>query len=157
MPGTGDELQGMLLPHALRAVGEGLSANQWMAALREAGTGIRRQTGLRLYGQAKALAAEYQQEPTRPLNQVPAFAESRQWPTRQSEGVLQTVQLIYREKVTQRLVTRFYNVKTPNGITRGAAIQRAIEANADNAGRYQQTLLGAVHTGTAVLVATEAA
>lgn len=157
MPATGDELQGMLVPHALRAVGEGLSANQWIAAAREAGLGVRRQTMLRVYGQAKALAAEYGQEPTRGLNQVPTFSESRQWPTRQSEGVLQTVQLVYRERVTQRIVTRFYNVKTPNGITRGEAIERAISANADNADRYQQQLLGAFHTGTAVLVATEAA
>lgn len=157
MAGRGDSLQGALLGSALAAVGEGLSAGAWLKSLQEAGTGIRRQTGLRLYGQAKTLAAEYGTEPSKSLDAAPTFAEARQWPTQGSTGILQTVQLIYREAVTQRLVTRFYNVKTPEGITRGEAINRAIEANADNAVRYQQTLLGAAHTGTAVLVATEAA
>lgn len=157
MAGTGDQLAGGLLPFALRAVREGQSGNQFVLALRESGAGIRRQTALRLYGQAKALAAEYGAEPGRPLSAVPTFAEARQWPTRASAGVLQTVQLVYRERVTQRLVTRYFNVKTPEGVTRGEAIRRAIDANTSNAERYQQDLLGAVHTGTAVLVATEAA
>lgn len=152
-----ENLQGALLGSALRAVGENQTANQWLAALREAGTGLRRQVGLRLYGQAKALAAEYGQEPGRDLNAVPTFGESRQWPTQRSTGVLQTVQLVYREAVTGRIVTRYFNVKTPEGITRGEAVNRAIAANESNAEQYQQTLLGAVHTGTAVLVSTEAA
>lgn len=152
-----ENIEGALLGSALRAVGENQSANAWLAALREAGTGLRRQVGLRLYGEAKRLAAEYGQEPQRNLEAVPTFAESRQWPTRQSTGVLQTVQLVYRERVTGRIVTRYFNVKTPQGITRGEAIDRAIAANESNAEQYQQDLVGAVHTGTAVLVSSEAA
>lgn len=157
MAGDVPNLDGMLVTHALRAVGEGLSANQWLTALRESGAGIQRQAGLRIYGVARALAAEYRDEPTRPLDATPSFSESRQWPTRDSSGVLQTVKLVYRERVTNRIVQRFYNVKTPNGITRSEAISRAIAANADNAGQYEQTLIGAVHTGTAVLVPEAAA
>jgi hypothetical protein len=71
--------------------------------------------------------------------------------------VLQTVQLFYRERVTGNVVQRFFNVKTPEGITRQEAINQAINANVGNAEKYQQELIGAVHTGTANLVAQEAA
>lgn len=148
---------GGFIPSALRAVSEGLSANQWAAALRESGAGLRRQVALRIYGQARAIAAEYGNEPTRPLDQAPTFAEARQWPTRSSSGVLQTVQLFYRERVTGNIIQRFYNVKTENGITRQEAINQAINANAGNAGKYEQELVGAVHTGTAILVANQVA
>lgn len=152
-----DESAGGFISFALRAIGEGQSANQFAAALRESGAGLRRQVALRIYGQARAIAAEYGQETTRPLDQVPTGAESRQWPTRESNGVLQTVQLFYRERVTGNIVQRFYNVKTAEGITRQEAINQAISANTDNATRYEQSLVGAVHTGTALLVAQSAA
>ena len=152
MPDDNIAYEGALIPFAIRAVQAGWSANRWLGALRESGAGMRRSVGLSLYGKARALAAEYGQEPLRDLNAVPTFSESKQWPTRDSHGVIQTVQLVYREKVTGRLITRHYNVKTPNGITRGEAIDRAIAANDANAGIYEQTLVGAFHTGTAVLV-----
>lgn len=152
-----DESAGGFVGFALRAIGEGQSANQFAAALRESGAGIRRQVALRIYGQARALAAEYGEEVTRPLDQTPTLAESRQWPTRESEGVLQTVQLLYRERVTGNIVQRFYNVKTAAGITRQQAIQQAIDANTGNATRYEQALVGALHTGTAILTARSAA
>ena len=136
---------------------EGLSANAFLRTLAESGAGVRRQVGLRIYGQAKMLAAEYADEPTRPLDRAPTLAESRQWPTRSTEGVLQTVRLFYREAVTGRVVDRFYNVKTDTGLTRQEAVNRAIDANTANATRYQQTLIGAFHTGTAILVPAEAA
>ena len=144
---------GGLIPSALRAVREGVSANAWLNALREAGAGVRRSVGLAVFGQARTIAREYEQEPSRPLDQVPTFGESKQWPTQSSSGVLQTVQIFYRERVTGRIVQRFYNVRTPEGITRQAAIDLAIDTNADNADRYQQVLVGAVHTGSAILVA----
>ena len=148
---------GALVSHALRAVGEGLSANAWLRSLREAGAGVRRDVGLRVYGQARQLAAEYRDEPTRPLDRAPTLEEARQWPTANSSGVLQTVRLFYREAVTGRVVDRFYNVKTEAGVTRQEAINKAIDANVGNATRYQQTLIGAFHTGTAVLVPGAAA
>jgi hypothetical protein len=149
--------QGAVIPFAIKAANAGWSANQFVTALREAGAGMRRTVALKTFAQGRALAAEYGEEPTRALNAVPTFRESRQWPTRDSTGVLQTVKLIYREAVTDRVVTRFFNVKTPEGITRQEAIDRAISANADNEAQYQQTLIGAVHTGTAILVADAAA
>lgn len=149
--------EGLLVNHALRAIGEGVSGNQFLRDLRESGAGVRRAVGLRAYAAARSIAAEYGQEPTRPLDRAPANAETRPWPTKASSGVLQTVQLVYREAVTGNLITRFYNVSSTEGVTRAEAVERAIGANADNARRYQQSLVGAFHTGTAVLTPQRAA
>lgn len=146
-----DESAGGFVGFALRAIGEGKSANQFAAALRESGAGIRRQVALRIYGQARTLAAEYGQEITRPLDQAPTPAEGRPWETRESTGVLQTVHLFYRERVTGNVVERFYNIKTAEGVTRQEAIDQAVAANVGNAVRYEQSLIGAFHTGTAFL------
>lgn len=148
---------GGFIPSALRGISEGLSANQWAAVLRESGAGLRRSVALSIYSQARSIAAEYGNEPTRPLNAVPTYQEAKSWPTREASGVLQTVQLFYRERVTGNIIQRFYNVKTPNGITRQDAINSAVNANVGNAAKYQQELIGAVHTGTANLVAQDVA
>src|SRR5258708_31943898 len=117
-----------LFPSAVRAAREGDSANAWLRALSESGTGIRRQAGLRIFGEAKRLVAEYKDEPTRPVDRVPTHAETRQWPTTGKTGVLQTVQLFYREHVTENVLSRFYSVKSSEGVTPGEAIQPAVTA-----------------------------
>lgn len=149
--------EGGLVGLALRAVRTGTSANVWAQQLRESGAGIRRQVALRIYSQARVLAAEYGAEPTRPLDRAPTSDELRQWPTRSTGGVLQTVSLYYREKVTGNIVQRFYNVKSDQPLTRQEAVNKAIDSYALNAIRYQQDLIGAFHTGTALLVPQEAA
>jgi len=153
----GDELEGGLIGLALRAVRTGTSANTFVAQLREAGAGVRRQVGLRVYAAAKALNAEYGQEPTRPLDRPPSPDEQRSWPVRSPSGVLQTVSLFYRERVTGNIVQRFYTVKTQQGISRGEAIQRAIDANVVNAIQYEQELIGGFHTGAAEQVGLDVA
>jgi hypothetical protein len=142
---------------ALRAISEGLSANKFVLALREAGLGIRRGDALRVYGQAQRLTAEYGREVSAPLDQVPGFDPRNQWPTRGSTGILQNVQLVYREAVTGRQVVRYFNVKSEAGMTRQEAISAAIDANAEGAEEYQQSLVGAFYTGTRTLVNAEAA
>jgi hypothetical protein len=142
---------------ALRAINEGMSANKFVAALREAGLGIRRQAALRVYGQAQRLVAEYGQEITKPLDQVPGFDPKNQWPTKGATGVLQNVQLVYREAVTGRQVVRYFNIKTEAGVTRADAIAAAVDANAAGAEEYQQSLVGAFYTGTRTLVNLAAA
>lgn len=157
MAGSTPSWEGLAGNFALRAIGEGLSANKFVSALREAGMGMRRESALRLYGQAQRLISEYGQEITRPLDQVPGFDPKNQWPTREATGILQNVQLVYREAVTGRQVVRYFNVKTENGVTRAEAIARAVDAHAGPAERYRQTLIGAFYTGTRTLVNTAAA
>lgn len=143
---------GGLFGSAVRAAREGISAGAWLRALSDAGAGIRRQVGLRLFREARTIAAETGEEPTRPLNQVPSLAESPPAPTRDSEGVLQTVRLVYREKVTGNLRTVFHSTKSESGITRQEAIDNAIDAYAAHSEEYQTTLVGAVHTSSIRLV-----
>lgn len=139
---------GGLFGSAVRAAREGLSAGAWLRTLSETGAGIRRQVGLRLYREARAVAAETGEEPTRPLDQVPSLAESPPAPTRDTAGLLQTVRLVYREAVTGNLRVVFHSTKSETGITRQEAIDSAIDAYAAHSEEYQTTLVGAVHTSS---------
>lgn len=143
---------GEFLGSAIRAAKEGMSANKWLAALRAAGTGVRRAVGLRLFGLAKGIAAEAGEEPTRDLDVVPSLAEMPPSPTRNSEGVLQTVRLVYRERVTGNLREVFHSTVSTSGITRQEAIDNAIDAYAAHSAEYQTDLVGAVHTSAIRLV-----
>lgn len=142
---------------AVEAAQQGLTAAAWIRSLQAAGTGIRRQVALRIFAEAKVTAAETGEEPGRPLDQVPTLAESPPSPTRSREGVLQTVRLLYREKVTGQLRTVYWSTITDNGITRQDAINQAIDAYEPHAIEYRQTLLGAVHTSSRRLVPVQVA
>jgi hypothetical protein len=139
---------GGLFGSAIRAAAEGLSANAWLRSLAEAGAGVRRAVGLQLYAQARAVAAEAGEEPTRPLDQIPTLGESPPTPTRNSEGLLQTVRLVYREKVTGNLRVVYHSTVSEAGITRQQAIDNAIDAYASHSEEYQTTLVGAAHTSS---------
>lgn len=148
---------GGLFGSAVRAAKEGLSAGAWLRALQAAGTGIRRQVGLRLFAEAKVAAAEAGTEPTRDLNQVPALQEMPPIATRAEAGVLQTVRLVYRENVTGNLRVVFHSTKSEQGVTREQAILNAISAYEGHSQEYQTKLLGAVHTSAVRLVPVEIA
>lgn len=137
---------GDLFGSAIRAASEGLSAGAWLRDLQESGAGIRRQVGLRIYAEARAVAAEAGEEPSRPVDQVPELAHMPPVATRASEGVLQTVRLVYREKVTGNLRVVFHSTKSSEGVTREQAIQNAIDEYSEHSAEYQTTLVGAAHT-----------
>lgn len=143
---------GGYLGSAVRAAAEGMSANAWLKVMAEAGTGIRRAVGLRLYAQAKNIAAESRQEPLRALNQIPRLSQMPPSPTRGTTGVLQTVRLVYREKVTGNLRTVFHNTLSDGGVTRQEAIDAAIAAYEPHSEEYQNELVGAIHTSAVRLV-----
>lgn len=143
---------GGLFGSAVRAAREGLSAGAWLRALREAGAGIRRQVGLRLYAEAKAVAAEAGTEPTRDTTRVPELSEMPPIATRAEAGVLQTVRLVYRERVTGNIRTVFHTTKSTQGVTRQTAIDAAIAAYAAHAEEYQSELVGAVHSSAVRMV-----
>jgi hypothetical protein len=136
----------------LRAAAEGISANQALSALSEAGIGIRRQVGLRLYAEARRVTAESGEEPSRPLDQVPALAEAPPTPTRTRQGVLQTVTIFVRENVTGNIRALFHNTVSDTGVTRQEAINEAVDAYNDHAAEYPTVIVGAVHTSARTLV-----
>jgi hypothetical protein len=120
--------------------------------LQEAGTGIRRQVALRLYAEAKNVAAEAGAEPTRDLREVPTLAEMPPVATRGTEAVLQTVRLAYRERKTGKLKVVFHSTKSDTGVSRQQAISNAINAYAASSEEYEQDLVGAVHSSAVRLV-----
>lgn len=130
----------------LRAVQEGWSGRKTLDTLRFFGLGTRTQVFYRLWGQARAVVAEAGQEPTRPLGQVPTLAEMPPVATNGPEGVLQTVRLIYRERVTGNIRIVYHSSKTPEGMTRQEAIDAAIDAYAGHSEEYQTDLIAAVHS-----------
>lgn len=143
---------GEFMGSAMRAAREGVSAGKWLTSLREAGSGIRRQVGLRLFANAKRIVAEYGEEPFRPVGEVPDISETPPLPTRGATGVLQHVRLQYRDRISNQVRDVYYNVKSENGITREEAINQAIAAYEPYAERYQTSLVGAVHTGAVRMV-----
>ncbi len=147
-----DQLGAGLFVHALRAAREGSTATAWINSLRATGQGVRRQVGLRLFAEAKALQSESGDVAGRPLNAAPAAGELKSWPTQGAEGVIQTVKLFYRENVTGRIVHQYYGVKSERGMIRQEAVNTAIDAYASAAERYRQRLEGAVLTSEARLV-----
>jgi hypothetical protein len=150
--------EGALIPSAVKAVQEGYSANAFLRALGDLGHGVRRSFGLRVFGEAKALAAEYSEAPTRDMNTVPRWEDTRAWPTRATSGLLQNVKLYYREHVTGRIIETYYSVKSEGGITPQEAVNKAIDAyessapsNAGGSRPVQADFIGAIPTGVARL------
>jgi hypothetical protein len=141
----------------LRGVQEGYSGRKMLDTLRFFGLGIRTARFYQLWGQARAVTAEAGQEPTRPIGQVPTLAEMPPVATNGPEGVLQTVRLIYRERVTGQLRTVYHSTKSDQGITREQAIQNAIGAYEDHSEEYQTDLIAAVHSSAIRLTAVQVA
>jgi hypothetical protein len=144
--------ENMLFGHAMRAAAEGMSANAFLRAAAEAGAGVRRAVGLHVYAEAKRLVAEYGEAPFRNPDVPPSGSELQPWPTRGAEGVLQTVHLFYRERVTGKIKEVVRNVKSPAGLPPRQVVSQVAEAESGRAEEYQQDLIGAVHTGAALLV-----
>lgn len=141
----------------LRGVQEGYSGQQVLNLLQEFGLGLRRQQFYRLWGVARTAVAEAGQEPTRPADQVPTLAESPPVPTRNKQGVLQTVRLVYSEAVTGNLRTVYHNVVSDSGVTRQQAVDTAIAAYQPHSEEYQTTLVAAFHSSSVRLTPMEAA
>lgn len=131
---------------ALNAVASGISANQFDRELRELGMGARRSEVLALYRTASAIVNRNPEEPFRDITQVPLGEHMAPWPTKKSEGVQQVVTLIYRDRVTGKILPTYYRVSSESGIVRETAMATAINAYSDHAESYGQDLIGAVHT-----------
>lgn len=141
-----------LLPSALIAARNGMSANAFARQLRDLGMGARRSEVLRIMGVAKGIIARTPDEPFRPIDQAPSPGEIGQWPSKNATGVAQTVTLIYRDKITGQVQQTWWRTVTPGGIKREDAIASAIDAYSDNADMYEQEIIGAIHTSAYNLV-----
>lgn len=136
----------------MRAVSEGWSGSKTLSTLRFFNLGMRTQQFYRLWGMARAAVAEAGQEPTRPLDQKPTLAESPPIPTNNKAGYIQTVRLIYRERVTGNLRTVYHSTVGDQPITRAQAIANAIDAYAAHSEEYETDLVAAFHSSSRRLV-----
>ena len=144
------------LSFMISGASQGLSGNQVISALREGGLGIRRQQFYRLWGTAQAIAREAGLEPTRPLSESPNLTQVPPVATRQAEGYLHTVRLVYRERMTGNQRVVYHNTKSDQLLTRQEAIDQAIAAYEGHSEEYETDLLAAVHTSAIHLVPVEA-
>lgn len=141
-----------LLPSALLAARGGMSANAFFRQLQALGTGARRSEVLEIMKLANGIVARTPEEPFRPLNQVPAPSEIGVWPSRNATGIVQTVSVFYRDKVTGQIQQTWWRTVSDQGITRERAIAMAIDAYSEHADEYEQDLIGAIHTSAYNLV-----
>lgn len=133
---------------ALNAAREGMSANAFDRELRSLGMGARRSEVLNLYRIANAIVSKNPEEPFRDITQAPNAEHMSPWPTKRAEGVQQVVTLIYRDRITGKILPTYYRVSSPEGIIRETAMATAINAYAEHAEAYNQDLVGAVHTSS---------
>jgi hypothetical protein len=136
------------LPAALIAARNGLSANAFYKELQQLGMGARRSEVLQLYKVAANIVARSGDEVFRDITRAPAPHETVDWPTRKATGIRQNVTLVYRDNITGTIKVTRFSTKNESPVTRENAMAQAINAYADHAERYGQTLIGAVHTGT---------
>lgn len=139
-------------PAALIAARGGMSIRAFQRELRQAGLGARDAETAALYKLAQQTLQKTPEEPFADPNLVPDLATAKPWPTVSATGVKQAIEITYRQKATGTLVTVSYQVTSEYGVTRAQAMETAIAAYETQAERYEQELVGAVHTKTFVMV-----
>lgn len=146
-----------LFPSALVAAAGGQSANEWIKTMQSVGLGARRGEMLELYSIARGIVSRSPDEIFRDITQVPTASEIQVWPTRKATGFIQTVTLVYRDRTTGKLNQTYWKTSNATPMVREQAMATAITAYADHAERYNQDLVGAVHTSTYQQVPFQAA
>ena len=144
-----------LMDSALRAARAGLTATEWYNILRIQKIAPRESEAFKLYRYAVSMVSNAPSEFGAPQGQKPRIAELPVYPTRKATGVRQGVTLLYRNRTTGAINQTFYAVTSPKGVTRRAAVAKAIDAYAGNAENYDQDLIAAVHSSAYRMVPTE--
>lgn len=135
-----------LLPAALTAARGGMSANTFQKYTQTLGIGARRSETLQLFKIAKAIVTASPEEPFKPIHLAPSPSDLQPWPTKKAAGIRQNVTLIYRDRTTGQIKQTFWSTVGVNPLTREEALATAIDAYSGHAERYEQELIGAVHT-----------
>lgn len=141
-----------VFPSALLAARQGMSANAFYRELQSLGLGARRSEVLALYREAKNIVSNGGQDVFQDQGLIPSGTALQPWPTKSATGVKQNVLLTYRDRTTGEITKTFYSVSSESGITRQEAVDQAIASYSDNQERYNQDLIGAVHTSAYQLI-----
>lgn len=137
---------------AISTIKQKLSGRAGLAAYRAGGGKVSDSTWYKMVGIIRDNASRGVLEPTKPLNQKPQPADIGVMPVKAQTGYLQNVSVIMRDKVTGITRVRPYSIATDELITRADAVDTAIEVFQRNAFGYEETVMGAVYSGTVMMV-----
>lgn len=129
-----------------RAIQQGMSANQTLAALRDAGAGMARQAGLRLYGQVMGSLANREAQVAYPTNALPRAEVLSPWAMGRGGQFATQVEIQVRDRRTGIISAVQYTHVTNEPHTGDEAIQAGMDlyGDTDTQNRYGQTVEGGV-------------
>lgn len=134
---------------ALLAVTEGWSATAGLDRYRAEGGHIANQTWYRMFGEIQHSLSDRAGAYNEPLNLRPVAAEIKTWTTKRATGFIQQVEVLVRDKATGQVISVPFSVTGKTLVSRRNALQQALSVYSDeNATKYNQTVLGAIYTGT---------
>ncbi|MGH3571190.1 MAG: hypothetical protein ACRDUW_05075 [Pseudonocardiaceae bacterium] len=129
-------------------LGEGLSANKMLTSLREAGSGIRRQSFLQLVGEVRAAGAAAGELAAAPLESQLEASRYVTWHGGATNTYLHRVSLFVRQDVEGNLevVTKNFDILSSERLTPAEAVRQAVDIFNTNTGSENyssEQLLGA--------------
>lgn len=144
---------------AFETVKAGVSANEGLRQLRTAGMGVRRETWLKMVGQARAQYANLAAEFSRPINRPPNATEYTTITETKVSGYLQYVDVWVRSKETGEVYVRPQVFRTDSLVSRDRAISLVTERYENAVDRSKVTpslwgttpdevVIGGVYRGT---------
>lgn len=137
-----------LLPAALLAAKEGMSARAFGRLMRELGEGARSSEMDQLYGLAKEMVAKSGDAIFADIRLQPLPSEITPWASKSATGIRQNVSILVRERATGNIRAVPYSSYSASGVTREQAMAAGLSAYGTNNESYNTDIIGAVHGAT---------
>lgn len=134
---------------AWMAIQQGWSATRGLLEFRNAGGHLADRTWYRLYAEIKTSAATIAEKLGQGVSRVPTAGEIQIWETATAKGYIQQVEVLARDRTTGEVISIPFSLTGKTLRSRAAVIKEALSVyTGDNAGKYDQQILGAVYSGT---------
>lgn len=137
---------------AIKAAKAGLSANAGLERAKAADVSIRRQDWLALYREVKAALKAGAIDTMQPLGRRPYATEFKVMSTVEATGFMQYIDIWVKDRETGEIRIRPYSIRSDEPMIRADAVATALDRMAEHADFYGERILGAVYTGTYILV-----
>ncbi len=137
-----------LIAYIRQAVRNGESANASLVALRQSGSGIRRQDYLNLYREVSGAIKSQLTGIDRPGNRRPTRKETMFMTTATATGFMQYVDVWVKDRETGEIYPRPFGLRTDDLMTHDDAIETALDRMLGHADKYNETILGASYMAT---------
>lgn len=139
-------------PWVQSALREGIGPTAALRAAREGGLRIGTSDWFRTYGNERNNLAIQAKAIAEPLNRRPTPDQIGQWDTIKRKGYAYRVVGVLQDRETGATKTTIVTVTTPTLISRGAAIQKAMQSFQDPEEKYPGVLMGAFGAGVFEMV-----